>query len=140
MLTLTRRYTFSAAHRLIGMRERHKCSRPHGHNYAVEITVAGPLMNGLIVDTGELDVLVGPVIARLDHNDLNALGAGSFVSAETGSGLGSILAQPTVENIALYLRDALGFLRENSTKGFRLVRLRVYESERTWAEIACSSS
>lgn len=127
MLTLTRRYTFAAAHRLIGMRERHKCSRFHGHNYAVEITVTGPLENGLIVDAADLDVCVGPVLARLDHNDLNKL-------AEEGGPV-AILAQPTVENIAIYLWDALRFLRRESTGSYDLDRLRVYENDRTWAEI-----
>lgn len=127
MLTLTRRYTFASAHRLIGMRERHKCAKLHGHNYAVEITVEGPLDNGLIVDTGELDVLVGPVIAKLDHADLNAL------AADLG-GPYSRLRQPSVENIAAALWDLLGFLRKSSTKGFGLVRLRVFENDRAWAD------
>lgn len=134
-VTLTRRYSFASSHRLIGMRDRHKCSRLHGHNYIVEITVAGPLDNGLIIDTGELDVLVGPVITRLDHNDLNELARAGYQAAETGDGLASILAQPSVENITIYLWRALGFLRASSTKGFRLVKLRVYENERTWAEL-----
>jgi 6-pyruvoyl-tetrahydropterin synthase len=125
------------------MRERHKCSRLHGHNYAVDITVAGPLLNGLVVDTGELDVLVGPVIARLDHRDLNDIGA--------SGGIAEPLQQPSVENIALYLAEALGFLRPNSTRiyeegmkagsdandppGFGWVCVRVYENDRTWAEV-----
>jgi 6-pyruvoyltetrahydropterin/6-carboxytetrahydropterin synthase len=126
LITLTRRYSFSASHRLIGMRERHKCSRLHGHNYVVEITVSGPLTNGLIVDAGDLDICMGPVIARLDHVDLNEL-------AEHG-GAEAILAQPTVENIAQYLWEALRFLRRDSTGSFALHRVRVYENERIWAE------
>ena len=130
MITLTRRYSFCSSHRLIGMRERHKCSRLHGHNYTLEVTVSGPLENGLIVDTADLDVCLGPVLARLDHNDLNEL-------AKEG-GPAAILAQPSVENIVAYLWAALAFLRRDSTKGYQLEQLRVYENERTWADIARS--
>lgn len=129
-ITLTRRYTFSSSHRLVGMRERHKCSRLHGHNYAAEITVAGPLDNGLIVDTADLDICVAPVIARLDHHDLNEVAAADPV------GMAAILAQPSVENIAAYLWKALGFLRPDSTKErFGLKRIRVYENDHIWAEV-----
>jgi 6-pyruvoyl-tetrahydropterin synthase len=124
------------------MRDRHKCSRLHGHNYTVDLTVAGPLINGLVVDTGELDVLMGPVIARLDHHDLNEIGA--------EGGMSTPLQQPSVENIVAYLADALGFLRPHSTRifeegtkaadvneppGFGWVAVRVYENDRTWAEV-----
>jgi 6-pyruvoyltetrahydropterin/6-carboxytetrahydropterin synthase len=100
----------------------------HGHTYAVEITVAGPLGNGLVIDTGDLDVCMGPVIARLDHRYLNEL-------AEHG-GAEAVLAQPTVENIVAYLCEALRFMRRESTMAFQLVNVRVYENDRTWAEAA----
>ena len=125
-LYLTRRYTFEAAHRLIGMRDRHRCSRPHGHNYAVELTITGPLLNGLIIDVGDLDVSVAPVIARLDHNDLNEIAK--------GDGPISILTQPSVENIARYLLEALDFLSAKSMGGWKLHRVRVYENASIWAD------
>jgi len=127
VLTITRRYTFSSAHHLIGMRERHKCSNLHGHNYVLEVTVSGTLHNGLIVDAADLDIAVGPVLARIDHHDLNEV-------AKAG-GPAAVLVQPSVENVAAYLWAALAFLRRDSTGGFRLERLRLYETERLWAEV-----
>ena len=67
---LTRRYWFSASHRLhhpalaeAQNRELYgKCNNPggHGHNYYVELTVAGPVnpRTGMVVHLGELDELV----------------------------------------------------------------------------------
>ena len=85
-LHLTRRYRFSASHRLhsaqldeqTNQRVYGKCNNPygHGHNYAVEVTVGGPIdpVKGMICDLGELDALVQrEVIDRFDHQNLNAM-------------------------------------------------------------------
>ncbi len=70
MIELTRRYRFSASHRLHSAelseaenaRVFGKCNNPfgHGHNYVLSITVSGPIDadTGLIVETGELDEFV----------------------------------------------------------------------------------
>ena len=84
MLRLTRRYRFSASHRLhapaLGDEENRaaygKCNNPwgHGHDYALEVSVAGPLDSdtGQVVNPAALDALVREtVIEPLDHRDLN---------------------------------------------------------------------
>ncbi len=83
-LTLTRRYRFSASHRLHSRRfseEQNrqlygKCSNPHGHghNYVVEVTVGGPVdpATGMIANLGELDPFVArEVIEAFDQKYLN---------------------------------------------------------------------
>lgn len=77
MVELTRRYLFSAAHRLHSdelspeenARLYGKCNNPHGHghNYALEVTVAGPIdpRTGMVCDLGFLDELVRREV--LDH-------------------------------------------------------------------------
>lgn len=83
-ISLTRRYTFPASHRLFraGWSEEEnrrifgKCANPHGHghNYAVEITVAGPVdsATGMIVNLAELDAFVqARVLDEFDHANLN---------------------------------------------------------------------
>jgi 6-pyruvoyltetrahydropterin/6-carboxytetrahydropterin synthase len=127
-VSITRRYTFSAAHHLIGMRARHKCSQLHGHNYAVEVTVSGPLSNGLILDAADLDLVVGPILAELDHNDLNEVGTISTSKA--------ILIQPSAENIATYLWAQLNLaLGDGDHPRLHLVKVRVQETERLYAEV-----
>ena len=84
MVHLTRRYWFSASHRLHnpGLREDEnqalygKCNNPggHGHNYHLELTVRGPVnpRTGMVVDLGELDGLVQTrILARFDMSHLN---------------------------------------------------------------------
>lgn len=82
-MRLSRRYRFSAAHRLYTAalkpeenRELYgKCANPfgHGHDYVLDVTVEGPVDgHGQVVNREELDELVqGRVLARVDHRDLN---------------------------------------------------------------------
>jgi 6-pyruvoyltetrahydropterin/6-carboxytetrahydropterin synthase len=90
----TRRYRLSASHRLHAPRldEQQnrdtygKCNNPygHGHNYFVEITVAGPIDSetGFVVDMPKLDALAKrELIDRFDMQHMNAdpAFAGDFV-------------------------------------------------------------
>jgi len=83
---LTRRYRFSASHRLHSEamseaenRETYgKCNNPHGHghNYFLEVTVSGPVdeTTGMVCNLIDLDGYVQrEVLERLDIQNLNAL-------------------------------------------------------------------
>ena len=72
MLELTRIYHFSAGHRLANAALSPEanaalygpCHRPHGHNYYLEVTVAGrpDRLTGMAADLGQLDDdLIEPV-------------------------------------------------------------------------------
>lgn len=124
--TVSRTYEFCAAHRLT---TDSKCQNVHGHNYRVEVTLAAigdTLVNGMVLDVFTLDHFIAPIIAQLDHSDLNAL------PLSTPSGL-ALVAQPTMEHIAIYLWDRLQPL-ENSRMALRCT-LRVYEEAGTWCEM-----
>ena len=80
---LTRLYHFSAAHRLANpalsdeenARIYGQCFRQHGHNYGLEVTVAGAFhpATGMSVDLGVVDTAVKTaVLDRVDHYDLSA--------------------------------------------------------------------
>ncbi|WP_156291253.1 6-carboxytetrahydropterin synthase [Oceanobacillus salinisoli] len=84
MVTLTRKYHFSAAHRLhsehLSAEENielfGKCNNPngHGHNYYLDVTVQGEPnpVTGMITDLGDLDKTVESVVLKkLDHKHLN---------------------------------------------------------------------
>jgi 6-pyruvoyltetrahydropterin/6-carboxytetrahydropterin synthase len=84
LIRVTRRYTFSASHRLhadaLSDAENQslygKCNNPfgHGHNYVLDVSVRGPVdqATGRAVDPTELDRLVRDrVIAEIDHKNLN---------------------------------------------------------------------
>ena len=82
--SLTRRYDFAASHRLhapkLSAEENRriygKCNNPygHGHNYALEVTVTGPVdaATGMIANLGDLDPFVErEVLAAFDQKNLN---------------------------------------------------------------------
>ena len=79
-----RRYSISASHRLhapalSGEENRAaygRCNNPHGHghNYVVEVLVAGPVdpETGMVVNLADLDSVVkARVLDRFDHGNLN---------------------------------------------------------------------
>ena len=83
---LTRRYLFSSSHRLhsadMSAEDNRatygKCNNPHGHghNYALEVTVSGPVdpSTGMVCNLVDLDGFVGKeVLSRYDLENLNTL-------------------------------------------------------------------
>src|SRR4029077_14028038 len=71
--SVTRSYSFEAGHWLPLVREGHKCRRPHGHNYVLAVTASGPLVKGFVIDFWDLDDIVNPLLAIVDHQMLNEI-------------------------------------------------------------------
>jgi 6-pyruvoyltetrahydropterin/6-carboxytetrahydropterin synthase len=107
---LTRRYLFSASHRLhnpalseAANRETYgKCNHPHGHghNYFLEVTLSGPIApeTGMLCDLVALDSAVSrEVLDRFDHQNLNLLQDFSRLV-------------PTTENLAIRVQEILSHL------------------------------
>jgi 6-pyruvoyltetrahydropterin/6-carboxytetrahydropterin synthase len=137
-VAVTRCYRFPAAHilrrddlsqveneRLYG-----KCANPagHGHNYGVQVTVAGPVdaETGVVVDPAWLDGLVRErVVERLAHRLLNDDPA--FQKNV-----------PTAENILRFLEEELA--GPIAARGHaRLARVRVVETQRNAFETGDSA-
>jgi 6-pyruvoyltetrahydropterin/6-carboxytetrahydropterin synthase len=131
---LTRRATFSAAHRYWRddwTAERNlevfgACSNPHGHghNYELEATVEGRVdpETGFCVELGRLDrILAEAVVAPLDHQHIN------HAVAEFGPG-GRV---PTTENIAAW---AWARISSRLPSDVRLHRLRLREDESLYVD------
>ena len=134
MVFLTRRATFSASHyywndswsaeknqQVFG-----RCANRngHGHNYTLEVTVAGnpDPVTGFVVDLKWLkDVMEREVLAVYDHRHLN-IEVPEFAARI-----------PTTENIAIAawqrLEPAI-----NEVDGAKLSRIRVYETPEIFAE------
>jgi 6-pyruvoyltetrahydropterin/6-carboxytetrahydropterin synthase len=125
-----RRETFNAAHQLCDpdlsdeQNERlfGKCANLHGHNYVVEVVVAGEVdpATGYVWDLKALSDVIGrQVIHDVDHRNLN-----TDVPWLKGR-------VPTTENLALAFWERLcselpdGLLRS----------VRVWETDKNWAEI-----
>ncbi|MCU0452308.1 MAG: 6-carboxytetrahydropterin synthase [Bacteroidetes bacterium] len=132
MMTVTRRETFSASHRLYNPAFSDaqneavfdKCNNPngHGHNYELEVTVEGPVHpdTGYVVDLKQLkEVIRREVIAKVDHKHLNH-------DVEFLRGV-----IPTAENIALAIWKVLA---ERIPSG-QLVSVRLRETENNVVEV-----
>ena len=131
MVLLTRRAEFSAAHYYwveAWSAERNieafgPCANRngHGHNYVIEVTVAGEPdpVTGFVVDLKQMrDVMEREVVSVYDHRHLN-LEVPEFRTR-----------QPTTENIAVSVWERL----EGKVEGARLHRVRVYEQEDLFAD------
>jgi 6-pyruvoyltetrahydropterin/6-carboxytetrahydropterin synthase len=134
MIFLTRRATFSASHyywneawsaekneQVFG-----RCANRngHGHNYTLEVTVAGEpdAQTGFVVDLKWLkDVIEHEVLSAWDHRHLN-LEVPEFANAI-----------PTTENIAIAAWKRLESA-VNAAEGASLSAIRVYETPEIFAE------
>ena len=74
-IELAREYRFEAAHRLPRVPAGHKCARLHGHSFKFEILLEGEVdeRTGFLIDFGDVDAIVQPLVQRLDHSFLNEL-------------------------------------------------------------------
>lgn len=133
--TLTRRITFSAAHRyrrpewddarnasVFGA-----CAHPnwHGHTYTAEVTVGGEIdpLTGFSADLGALDTaLKREVLEVLDHRNL-VLDVPEFAE-------GKLI--PTSENVAWWIARRVQRALGDTT---RVIRVRVAEEPGLWAEV-----
>ena len=137
MVYLTRRYRFAAAHRLhsdaLSEEENQsvygKCNNPygHGHNYVLEVTVAGPVdpATGMVMELGFLDGTgEREVLERFDHKHLN-LDVDAFRNLV-----------PTAENLCIEIYKLLRTNLEvsNGARSARLERIRLEETNSNFFE------
>lgn len=71
-LTLTKRWSFEAAHQLTYRPLGDPCARPHGHTFLVEAVVQAPTNASAGFEFGPTALdLFGAFITSLDHRNLN---------------------------------------------------------------------
>ena len=127
---VSRREGFNAAHQLCdpalsdeeNQRLFGKCANLHGHNYVLEVVVAGRVdpATGYVLDLKLLsDVISRRVIQDVDHRNLN-----TDVPWLEG-------CIPTAENLALAFWDRVS--SELPDGALRSVRL--WETDKNWAEV-----
>jgi len=125
-----RRETFNAAHQLYdpGLSDEEnrrlfgKCANLHGHNYVLEVVVAGEVDQacGYVLDLKVLsDIMNGQVIQDVDHRNLNT----------DVPWLKERIA--TTENLAVTFWERL---QPELPEGL-LRSVRVWETDKNWAEV-----
>jgi 6-pyruvoyltetrahydropterin/6-carboxytetrahydropterin synthase len=126
---VSRRETFNAAHQLRNPRLSEdenqrlfgKCVNLHGHNYALDVVVAGKIdeETGYVLDLKLLSELIyEQVIQHVDHRNLN-----TDVPWLKG-------CVPTAENLAVIFFERL---KRELPEGV-LHSVRVWETDKNWAE------
>jgi len=105
---------FAAAHQLKMVAE--QCENLHGHNWKIEVCVAGDALNnaGVLIDFGELKQYISKIIDKLDHKFLNEL-----EYFKNGN--------PSSENIAQYIANELQVLISKTE--VKVSRVTAWESE-----------
>jgi len=106
---------FAAAHQLKMVGE--KCENLHGHNWKIEVCVAGDHLNraGILMDFGEIKRHVRDIMATLDHKFLNEL---EFFNDAN---------PPSSENIAVYIAKTLQSRIKDPA--IQVTRVTAWESE-----------
>ena len=131
LVYVTRKAHFNAAHRLHNPQKSDewnkemfgKCNNPnwHGHNYVLEVTVAGEPdpETGYVIDLAELkEVIEEYVVSKCDHHNLN-------LDVEFMQGI-----MPSTENFVVAIWQQL----VDKLRAGRLHRIRLFETERNMAE------
>jgi len=105
---------FAAAHQLKMVAK--KCENLHGHNWKIEVCVAGQKLNdaGVLVDFGEIKAHLSQIVEGLDHKFLNELGLFNDDN-------------PSSENIARYIAQALQ--EKISDPAVKVTRVAAWESD-----------
>lgn len=130
VIRLTTSYDICASHQLArsdwsdeqNARAFGHCSRLHGHQYKLEITLIGDLPDdtGMLVNGYEVDRIVGKkIISKLDHRHLNA--DVDFFKEHL----------PTAEWIAVWV---YGELQNAFPSRCRVEKVRIYETPSLYAE------
>ena len=114
--------TFAAGHALRGYRG--KCEKVHGHNYRVQVRVAGEKLDsaGLLMDFVDLKQLLRAVIERLDHEFLNDVPPFDALN-------------PSAENMAKYFYDEISqaLAASQPDSPVRLSSVKIWETDTSTA-------
>lgn len=118
MFEISVEYSFAAGHALRGYKG--KCENVHGHNYKVQVSVAGPELNsiGLLMDFLDLRAAIKALVERLDHRFLNDLPPFDQLN-------------PSAENLAKYFCE--GVASRAQAQGLRVQSVTVWETDSTSA-------
>ena len=138
MLALTKIFHFEMAHAIHGYSG--SCKNIHGHSYELHVTVSAAISDevyvaapGFLIDFKEIKKMVNvSVVKKLDHH---LLLSEDFLkvnlSFSTAENLVIFEAEPTAENLLIYIRN---ILVKKFSQNIQLTRLKLFETIDSYAE------
>ena len=116
MFEVTVEQTFAAAHALRNYKG--SCENLHGHNFKVQVVLAGDKLDdaGMLVAFIDVKNLMGQVMARLDHQNLNEVAPFD-------------VKNPSAENIAEYFFTEMRGGLANTPVPVRILEVKIWETD-----------
>lgn len=132
MLTVTKSFSWSMAHRL-GKGYTGKCQHLHGHTYRAEITCGGPINEiGMVVDFDQIKKHVQYwIMDRLDHAIVIAPHDKELREWAQHESQKHYLLPSSCDNSTA---ECLAILLSSVTVALPVTKVRVYETDDSWAE------
>ncbi len=116
------------------------CQNVHGHSYRLWVEVEGePDAQGMVMDYLDLKTVVEPLVKQLDHSFLCDRSDEMMMRFFHDNTLkvNYVDFPTTAENLAAYLLKEITLrLRESQNVLVKRLRVRVQETERTYAEVS----
>lgn len=143
-MQITRRLEFDAGHRIPDHQS--QCRHLHGHRYALEITLAGNVIEtagrpdtGMVMDFSEVkQIAMRHLVEAWDHAFLVFSGdapVADFLGALPGHKTVMLDRIPTAENLAQLAFEILDPLYQDTYGNhLHLEQVRLYETPNCWAE------
>ena len=143
-MQITTRLEFDAGHRIPSHKS--QCRNLHGHRYAIEITLAGDIIqqegaseNGMVMDFSDVKAIARKAILEpWDHAFLVYKGDEEvlkFLNTLPNHKTVIMNAVPTAENMAAEaFRILNGCYQDTYGNHLKLERVRLYETPNSWAD------
>lgn len=143
-MLITRRLEFDAGHRIPDHQS--QCRHLHGHRYAIEVTLAGDIIqregsadNGMVMDFSEVKALAKQhLVDAWDHAFLvyaKDTAVVQFLQSLPAHKTVVLDCVPTAENLAqLAFRILDAVYQDNYGNHLRLQQVRLYETPNCWAD------
>lgn len=142
-MQITRRLEFDAGHRIPNHAS--LCRHLHGHRYAIEVTVEGPLVadpdspeQGMVTDFSRVKAIAQDLVGDWDHAFLVYAGdrlVRDFLDGLPGHRTVVFAQPPTAEHLAevAFAKLSEAYAAEYGER-LTLTRVRLYETPNCWAD------
>lgn len=132
-MRIAKEFRWEMGHRLPFHKD--KCRNIHGHSYKMVFEIEGNLdENGMILDYYEIKNIIQPMIDELDHSFIVKSDDAEVIDflKKIDSKHVIIDFESTAENLVYYFLNHIK--PEDLPYGIRKIKIRVHETENTYAE------